>query len=59
MNQQRVTAASDFFNKIDPERALKIDAMNGRYARKRSSAKGEGCVHQGDVVEDSDLMGDG
>jgi hypothetical protein len=44
---------------IDPERALKIDAMNGRYARKRSSAKGEGCVHQGDVVEDSDLMGDG
>jgi hypothetical protein len=35
--------------------------MNGRYAKKRSSAKGEGCVHQGDVVEESDgdLMGDG
>jgi hypothetical protein len=46
---------------VDPERTLKIDAMNGRYARKRSSAEGEGCVHQGDVVEegDGDLMGDG
>jgi hypothetical protein len=46
---------------VDPERALKIDVMNGRYARKRSSAEGEGCVHQGDVVEegDGDLMGDG
>jgi hypothetical protein len=45
---------------IDSERALKIDAMNGRYARKRSLAKGEGCIHQGDVVEESDgdLMGD-
>jgi hypothetical protein len=30
VNQQRVTAASDFFNKIDPELPFEIGPMNGR-----------------------------
>jgi hypothetical protein len=33
VNQQRVTAASDFFNKIDPELPFKIGAGNEREAR--------------------------
>jgi hypothetical protein len=33
VNQQRVIAASDFFNKIDPLLPFRIGPMNGREAR--------------------------
>jgi hypothetical protein len=33
VNQQRVVAASDFFNEIDPELPFKVGPLNEREAR--------------------------
>jgi hypothetical protein len=38
VNQQRVTAASDFFNKIDPELPFKVGLMNGGMRRNAVNA---------------------